>query len=791
MPRRFAAGVVVTALIATACSVQPIEDPGLGAGDLTTTVYAADGSVLGEIHAGQDRVPVSFDDLPRHVVDAVVAIEDKRYWVHNGVDARAIARAAVVNIEAGAVLEGGSTITQQYIKNTLLTDEITLERKMREAGLALRLERTLDKEEILERYLNTIYFGRSAYGIGAAARRYFGVDITDVSLAQAALLAGIIQSPTTLEPELAPRAAEARRLTVLDRMADLGWITQAEATAAAAEPLGTLPLDELDRLRSPYFTEEAIRRALANPVLGETPEERFDRLYRGGLEIHTTLDPEAQHAAERAIDDVVPGDGPNAALVAIDPRNGAVVAMVGGEDFYDTDDPVARFNLAILGRRQPGSTIKPFVLASALEQGVPLETLFAGGATVEIGTGPDVWEVTNHDGAVFPPLTLDEATVFSVNTVYARLVDLLGVETVAGFVRGAGLPVTDDVPSLALGSLLVSPLELTAAYTAFANGGIRTEPRFLTRIVDADGTELWASTPTTSATMSPDTASAVTATLRDGVRRGTGRNAKIGRPVAGKTGTTESSHDAWFVGYTGDLVASVWLGYADGSRALVPPHTPFTVTGATWPATIWARFAADALAGASFRELPAPDDDRIAIEIDLDTGARAGAVCPGGSVVTLRLVADAIPSSACRTTLASRVTEALRGVVPDVESLPVDEAVTVLEAGGFRIELSWLDAPGVHPGHIAAQFPAAGDTASGAIRLVVGGPEPGTSVPTLLGESRSRAAYWLENLGARVEVVEAWEPGVDPGTARPRAVWGQSPAPGAPITAVVTLWVNP
>lgn len=791
MPRRFAVGVVTIALIATACSVQPIEDPGLGAGDLTTRVYAADGTILGELHAGIDRVPISYGDLPRHVVDAVVAIEDHRFWVHTGVDVRAIARAAAVNIEAGAVLEGGSTITQQYIKNTLLTDEITLERKMREAGLALRLEETLSKEEILERYLNTIYFGRGAYGIGAASRRYFDVDIAEVSLAQAALLAGIIQAPTALEPEIAPRAALARRLTVLDRMADLGWISRADATAASAEPLGTVPADEVDEFLSPYFTEEAVRRALAIPALGETPEERFDLLYHGGLSVHTTLDPDAQRAAERAVDAVVPEGGPDAALVAIDPRNGHVLAVIGGRDFYDDEDPIAQFNLAVLGRRQPGSAVKPFVLASALEQGIPMDTLFPGGASVVVDTPTGDWEVSNHQGTVFPPLTLDEATVFSVNTVYARLIELLGVETVAEFTRRAGLPVTEEVPALALGALLVSPLELTSAYTAFANGGSRVDPVFVTRILDADGTVLFEAEPGATPVMSGATASAITATLRDAVRRGTGRTAKIGRPVAGKTGTTEASHDAWFVGYTGDLVASVWLGYADGSRAMVPPHTPFTISGATWPASIWSRFATDALAGATYRDLPEPATDRIAVDVDLDTGSLAGPLCPGATVVTLHLVETAIPSSTCRTVLAEHVAQAMAGIVPDVVSLPLDEAVAVLEAGGFTIELTWLEGAGLHPGHVGEQYPSPGAAGSTSVRLVVGGPEPGTALPDLLGESRSRAQYWLETLGVTVEFVEGWEPGVNESIARPRAVWGQLPAPGDPVVDVVTLWVNP
>src|SRR3990170_4829396 len=411
MPRH-TAGVLAIVLVATACSVEPIEDPGIGAGDLTTTVYAADGSVLTEWHAEQDRVLVTYDELPKHLVDAVVAIEDRRFWIHPGVDVRAVARAAVENIEAGDVVQGGSTMSQQYVKNVLLTDAVTLERKAEEIGLALQLEETLTKTEIFERYANTIFLGEGAYGLGAAAKRYFGKSISALTLGESALLAGMIAAPTEFNPYDHLEAALQRREVVLDTMIELGWIDTSSAIRAAGEPVTLASRGAADRMRFPYFTDEVRRSLLENPALGDTPEDRWRMVTGGGLRIFTTVRPDVQMAAEIAIASVLSPDGPSAALVAVDPRNGDVLAIVGGRDFYAEDDPVAQFNLATQGLRQPGSAFKPFALAAALEAGVELDSTWPGGrsATVQTDVGP--WLVTNYEEAFYPGLTLQEATGF-------------------------------------------------------------------------------------------------------------------------------------------------------------------------------------------------------------------------------------------------------------------------------------------------------------------------------------------------------------------------------------------
>ncbi|HKZ25452.1 MAG TPA: transglycosylase domain-containing protein, partial [Acidimicrobiia bacterium] len=398
-----------------ACNLSPIEDPGIGEHGLTTVVYAADGSVLAQWHAGEDRALVTIDQVPEALTDAVVAIEDERFWAHPGVDLRGVARSLIENLETGRVVQGWSTITQQYLKNVLLTGEVTAQRKVTEAALALRLEEGLAKEEILERYLNTVYFGNGAYGVGTAAAHYFGKDVSALTVGESALLAGLIQLPSATDPFLAPTAALERRRVVLNKMVELSWLSLDEAETADTEPLVLAPPQQPGESRFPYFTEEVKRLLLEDPALGQTATDRANRLFTGGLRIHTTLDQSVQEAAEQALAAVIGDGGPSGALAAVDPRTGHVLALVGGRDFYDPSDPVARFNLATQGRRQPGSAFKPFVLAAALEQGIDLDAVFRAPSTIVIQTDSGPWTVDNYERLTFPDLSLLEATVWSVN----------------------------------------------------------------------------------------------------------------------------------------------------------------------------------------------------------------------------------------------------------------------------------------------------------------------------------------------------------------------------------------
>jgi 1A family penicillin-binding protein len=794
MSRR-AAGVLVIALVAAACAVEPIEDPGIGAGSLASVVYAADGTALTEWHAGEDRVLVTYDQLPHYLVDAVVAIEDQRFWVHEGVDLRALIRAVQADLAAGHVVEGGSTITQQYVKNALLTPDVSLDRKMEEVSLAMGLEKTLTKQQIFERYINTVYFGNSAYGIGAAARRYFGKTPAELTLDEAALLAGIIRQPNVLDPYTNPDGALGRRRVVLDKMVELGWLDQADADAAAVVPLSLQPEGAADRSLFPYFTDEVQRRLLAEPALGATPEDRFDALHQGGLRIYTTLDPTTQLAAEAAVSSVVPSDGPSAALVAIDPRTGYVLALVGGRDYYDTSDPVAQFNLATLGRRQPGSAFKPFALAAALEAGIGLDTEFEGGASVVVDTDSEPWEVKNFNDLTYPNLTLLEATVFSVNVVYARLMTEIDPARVAAIANAAGITShLDPLPSLALGTQEVSVLDMASAYATFAAGGIHIDPIFVTRIEDSSGRVIYQAVPTMEKVMEPEVAEGVTSALTQVVQRGTGQQAKIGRHVAGKTGTTEGQYDAWFVGYTSEISAAVWVGYPQGDLPLEAPYTPFTITGGTWPAQIWARFATGALSGVPYDDLPSADqEDMVAVQVDLSTGFLAGPLCPRAMVATIYLHPDEVPTVLCPIHNPEGLELPSPGVVPEVVGRDLTDAVAWLEAAGYQATADWVGAPGRIPGRVLAQYPAAESAADPGtkVALTVVGPEPGTAVPDVLGLQSADAQAALEAYGLTVEVLVTPEP--DPGQAAQHSglVWAQNPVAGSPPQSPVTIRVDP
>lgn len=787
---------VVAALVATACSVEPLPDPGMGEGALTSTVYASDGSVLAQWHAGENRTLVAYEDIPGYVVDAVVAIEDERFWEHGGVDLRAVIRALVENVEAGDVVEGGSTITQQYLKNVLLTTEVTVDRKLEEAVLALRLEEGLPKETIFERYVNTVYFGHGAYGIGTAARAYFDESLADLTLAEAALLAGLIRRPGSTDPFHDPEAALERRDVVLAKLVELGWATSDDVDAALTEPLVLAPADSASDVRYPYFVEEVKRLLLADTRLAATQEERYDLLFREGLEIHTTLDPGLQAIAEAAVDDIVPGDGPSAALVAIDPRTGHVLAMVGGRDFYDPAAPSAQFNLATQGKRQPGSAFKPFVLAAAAEQGIGLDEVMTAGQSVTIETPSGPWVVDNYNDSVFPDLTLLEATVFSVNVVYARLIDRIGPSSVTEAAAAAGIrSELSPVHSVALGTEEVSVMEMASAYGTFAADGVHVDPILVTSIEDSAGVNIYEAVPVVTQAFDRSVAREVTAALTEVVRRGTGQQARIGRPTAGKTGTSQQHHDAWFVGYTGEMVAAVWVGFPDAQIPLEYPATPYTITGGTWPAQIWAGFAAAALAGVPYGELATADTaDLVTVEVDLTTGFLAGPLCPREYVQRIQVPADLAPTVICPVHNPADLSQLDTQVTPDLIGLDLVEALELLAITGQGSTIEWADGEPLAQGTIFGQDPPPGaDAVSGSsVRLTVAGPEPGTTVPAVLGLPLADAELCLAEASITnpTVVVEAES---DPDDARRRSgmVWKQDPAAGAANDQAVTIWVNP
>ncbi len=570
-----------------------------------SVVYARDGSVLAVLHEEENRVPVPLDRVPAHVQRAVLDAEDDRFFDHGALDLRALTRAMVVNLESGGVYEGGSTITQQLIKITLNEFEQKASRKIKEAALAIRLESIMTKQQILERYLNAVYLGNHAYGLEAGAETYFNKNIEQLEMGEAILLASLIRDPVGADPWVNPDGARLRRDAVIDRMSSLGHLAPDEVERLKAQPLPAPPPPAPVR-GSDYFKTYVTQQLLADERLGKTPEERFNSVFKGGLTIRTTLDPIHQQQAEQAVKDILPDTGGEfrAALVSVEPTTGAVRALVGGDDF-----PSAQFDLATQGERQPGSSFKTFTLMAALESG------FSPGDTV-LGTAPchipdgsrQGWTPDNVEGGTSGVLTLNDATVSSVNCAYARLVKMVGPEKVVDVAKRMGITSKlDPYLSITLGSFPVKPLDMASAYGTLAADGQRHPPYFVEEVQDAQGKVVIKADTTPTQAVTAQHARMVTQTLTQVIQRGTGRAAAVpGWTPAGKTGSSDNNTNAWFVGYTPALATAVWMGSPAGD---VPMRSVggITVFGGTYPARIWKQFMAAAHSNIAPVGFPLPD----------------------------------------------------------------------------------------------------------------------------------------------------------------------------------------
>jgi penicillin-binding protein 1A len=593
-------------------------------------------NAIATFSAEEDRINVPLAELPDVLLHAVLATEDRDFYEHGGVDPVGIARALYQDIRGTGARQGGSTITQQYVKNAYLTSERSVSRKIKEAVLSVKLERELDKDEILERYLNTIYFGRGAYGVGAASRAYFGKDVRTIGLPEASYLAGLIRSPGSADAQDDPTEASRRRDTVLTAMRQEGYVTRDEEALVGS--MGweyVIPRRDRRNLQlvadwqgigAEYFIE-AVRQRVAEKY-GE------DMLYGGGLRIYTTLDRTMQEAAWTAVTSTLDEpDDPDAALVAVD-EFGRVRAMVGGRDME-----TQKVNLA-LGQegggsgRQAGSAFKPFVLAEAIQQGISLNSRFQAPARLVLpraNAGED-WNVRNYGGTEQGVLDLVDATRASSNTAYAQLMMEVGPEAVVDLAGKLGISAAlPAVNSLVLGTGEVSVLDMATGFSTFANRGVRNDPTLIAKIeqVDEDGdvTLVQQHTPSGERVLTDQEADLVTYCLRKVVLEGTGRAANFGKQVAGKTGTTQDNRDAWFVGYTPRLTAAVWMGYrgAPGAevRFMDDVHGR-EVTGGSFPAEIWAKFmrvATDELEAGGFRTPESFPGRELNAELELPTSS--------------------------------------------------------------------------------------------------------------------------------------------------------------------------
>lgn len=548
----------------------------------TVTMVAANGQVLATRGIGHGR-DVRLNELPAYLPQAIIAIEDRRFRWHFGIDPIGLARAALRNAIAGRVVQGGSTLTQQLAKNLFLEPERTVSRKVQEMILALWLEREFTKDEILELYLNRVYFGAGTYGVEAAAQRFFGKPARAVTLAEAAVLAGLLKAPSRYAPTRNPDLAEDRAQTVITAMADTGFISPAEALAAIGHPARLVAPDAAGAID---YVADWISDALPGYV-GQPDRD---------IIVETTIDPRLQRAAERALADVLDEEGAQVeasqgALVAID-RTGAVRAMVGGRSYAES-----QFNRATRALRQPGSSFKTFVYLAALESGLTPDTVRED-RPVRFGT----WSPSNYDNRHRGPVTLREGLADSINTLAAQLASEAGVDRVIATARRLGItaPIERNL-SIALGTSEVTLVELTGAYVPFANGGYGVLPHLVRRVKTADGKLLYERTGSgPGRIVSSRHVGAMNDMLKEALHTGTARRAAFGDwPAAGKTGTTQDWRDAWFVGYTAHLTAGVWIGNDDGTSMK-------RVSGGSLPAMAWHRFMAEAHEGV--RPMPLPGD---------------------------------------------------------------------------------------------------------------------------------------------------------------------------------------
>jgi penicillin-binding protein 1A len=760
-------------------------------------VYAGDGhTVLAILRSDENRKPVTYDQIAPVMQQAILAVEDKRFYEHGAVDPIGLARAAVVDLQGGHV-QGGSTITQQLVKNVYTGGARSFRRKFMEAALAYQLEQEWPKRRILTAYLNTVFFGHHAYGVEAAAEIYFGTHARSLQPWQAALLAGLVKGPSEYDPVAHPYKARARRNLVLRLMLQEGKISATDYAYYIRQriiPKGhKVELPATTRGVAPYFTQYVIDQLVA----------RFgrERAYGGGLRVYTTIDLKLQDAAAKAVKLKLKHVGPSGALVSIDPKSGQIKVMVGGANYRQS-----QFNLAAQAHRQPGSAFKPFVLLAALQAGIQPQTVFDSKPQF-IQTGGTVVPITNDEGSYMGWIPLSTAMTYSDNAVYTQLAVRVGLGKVRTMAHRLGvISPLDANLAMSLGGLRfgVSPLEMAHAYATIANEGVRVggslrfrqkvpgeqpdtslDPIAITKILDRNGRLVADNKPKRVRVVSQDNALTTLKIMKTVLSaKGTARLiSDFPRPAAGKTGTTSNFVDAWFVGMTPQLSTAVWVGYPNYSRPMDKLYGGKPVFGGTYPALIWKAFnvwaiGIDKLPWADWEQPVAPAAEPVSI--DTANGLRAPSGCPRARTMYFAVGRAPNGVSSCSGSFSS---------TPDLVGTTATEARHLLDLSGLKTRVTYRAAlHGEVPGTVLLQAPAAAEPARAGqkVTIVLAKRVIEVTLPDVRGEPRAVAVSELKTAGFKVRVQLTADSGAPPGR-----VVAQTLDPGLqPRGARITLLVR-
>ncbi|MHB1335011.1 MAG: PBP1A family penicillin-binding protein [Candidatus Humimicrobiaceae bacterium] len=759
----------------------------------TSMVYAIDGSILTEFHASENREIITFDKMSENIKNAAVAVEDKRFYTHQGVDYKRIFGALINDIRTKDYSQGASTITQQYVKNVYFSSEKTLRRKINEALVAIQIERSYTKDKILEMYLNTVYFGSGSYGIEKAAQTYFGINAKDLSVSESALLAGLLRAPEVYSPFNSLENAISRRTVVLNLMKEQGFIDEEQYRQAVEDPIilntNVNTSGQEENRFAPFFIDY-VKQQLYDKKFTD-----FD-VFKGGLRIYTTLDKDLQIKAENSFKKIFKEPiGPSYSLISVDSNNGYIYAIVGGKDYS-----ISKFNIATQGKRQPGSVFKVPVLLESIIKNIPPETTFNPNGPISIDiAGSKPWIVDNYGGEKFVeplnPMNIVDATIHSVNVVYAQLIMQIGAENVEKLLNSMDIFDIGSNPAIALGGLEkgITPLDVSKIFSTIASGGVYHEPVCILKITDSSGNVLFEYDPqnskATKKVFEEPQAFLATQILQRVINEGTGKAAGIGRPAAGKTGTTSDLRDAWFAGYTPELTTVVWMGYQESNKAMEPINKR-NVTGGAFPAQIWGEFMKEALKGRPIVQFKTPENTLTEIQICKDSGMLPTYWCPSESLESRLFVKGMAPTKYCN--IHNKIT------VPELTGLSADEARQILQGLFFNINEA-VEPNNEYAADIVFRTDPSGGTVVEAIdninpqiTIFISQGKQTVKMPDLTGQTKANAESILAGLGFSISNVI-----YDFSSQPSDVIFNQDPAPdtdidsGAIITIYISKGINP